>query len=129
MNIVSVPGLSGFALVAVNIVRFLLVAFFAYMATTNLLGDEHMASDFARWGYSDGFRRLTAVLQGGAAVLLIFPGTAFGGSLLLTGILLGAVGTHLMHDPPAALISPAVFLLLTGVVLFSHRPEMLRAGS
>ena len=124
MNLFSTPGLSGPTLVGANVVRFLLVAFFVMVAAKNLMGDTQMASDFTRWGYSAGFRQFTAMLQIVGALLLLFPGTAFFGAALLTGVLLGALGTHLLHDPPAALVSPAVFL-----VLVAHRPPMLRAAA
>lgn len=127
MNVLQTPGLSGPTLIGANAVRLLLVAFFLFMGTKNLLGDEQMARDFARWGYSDGFRQLTALLQIGGALLLVLPSTAFVGGVLLSGILLGALGTHMRHDPPAALVSPAVFLTLVAVVLVAHRPGILRA--
>lgn len=107
------------------VLRLLLAAFFLFMAGKNLAGDETMAADFARWGYPDAFRVFTAVLQILGALLLLVPITVFAGSLLLFVVLLGAVGTHVLHDPPATLVSPVVALLVLLPVLLAHRPPRL----
>lgn len=106
--------------------RLLLAAFFAFMAVKNLRGDAQMAADFARWGYADWFRLATAWMQlGGAAALLLGP-TAFVGAALLAGVLCGALATHALHDAPATLLSPALFLGLLTPILLAYRPAFLR---
>lgn len=109
---------------AVMGLRVLLAAFFVYVAARNLNGDEAMAADFERWGYAVWFRKLTAYLQllGAVALLIPAPGAAFAGSVLLACILVGATATHLLFDPPAAALSPLVFLVLVSVLLWAHRP-------
>jgi len=107
------------------VLRLLLAAFFLFMAGKNLAGDQTMAADFARWGYPDAFRVFTAVLQVVGALLLLIPVTAFAGSVLLFFVLLGAVATHLRHDPAATLASPVVALLVLLPVLLAHRPGSL----
>lgn len=87
-----------------------------------------MAADFARWGFPNWFRVTTAVLQIAGAVLLLDVRSAFWGAALLTGVLVGATATHLMHDPPAAAIPPVVVLVLTTVVGCALRPPFLRAA-
>ncbi len=109
---------------AVLAVRFLLAAFFVFVACKNLAGDEAMAGDFARWGYADWFRKLTAWLQILGAIALVLPvaGAAFAGAVLLACILVGATVTHLRFDPPTAALSPLVFLALVSVLLVAYRP-------
>lgn len=111
---------------AVTALRVLLAAFFALLAVRNLRGDAAMAADFARWGYSDAFRVATALLQITGAVLLIVPATSFYGAALLGAIMVGAIATHLAHDPPAAAVSPLVVLVLAGIVALATRPRLLR---
>jgi len=106
--------------------RVALAAFFLVMAARNLLGDARMAADFARWGYADGFRVLTAVLQATGALALLVPWTSFYGAALLCAVLVGAIATHLRHDPPASAVHPLAFLAATVVVAIATRPGALR---
>ncbi len=106
--------------------RLVVAAFFLFMAWKNLSGDEQMAADFTRWGYSPGFRRFTGVLQIVGALALSVPSICFLGGLLLAGVLAGAIVTHALHDPPAALVSPVVFVLLVAVAVLRYRPPLLR---
>ena len=110
----------------VLVLRVLLAAFFLLMAGRNLLGDATMVADFQRWGYSDGFRTFTALIQIVGALALLLPWTSFYGAALLGGVLLGAIATHLRHDPPMTALSPATFLVLVGFVAIVTRPHLLR---
>ena len=104
----------------------LIAAFFVFMAAKNLSGDQQMASDFARWGYPSWFRTATAVMQIAGALLLLVPGATIAGALVLVGVLLGATVTHALHDPPAAMASPLVFLAVLVVAVWPLRPALLR---
>ena len=123
---VAPEGLSRGASWALLVLRLALALFFVLVASRNLMGDAHMVEDFQRWGYSGWFRVLVAVLQVLGAVLLVAPGTAFYGAGLLCVVLLGAVGTHLLHDPPASALAPVPFLAAALVVLLTFRPPALR---
>jgi hypothetical protein len=111
---------------ALTMLRVLVAAFFVFMAVKNLGGDATMAADFQRWGYAAWFRVLTATLQIVGAAALLWTRTSFLGAVLLACILTGAIITHVRHDPPQALVSPAVFLALVAVLLFAYRPALLR---
>lgn len=111
---------------AVTAARFAVAAFFLFMAWKNLSGDAQMAADFQRWGYTDSFRRLVGWVQVVGALALLAPQICFWGGLLLAGVLLGAVVTHLRHDPPATLVSPIVFLLLVALATIPFRPPLFR---
>jgi len=106
--------------------RVLLAAFFLVMAARNLLGDAALAADFQRWGYSGAFRVATALLQIAGALALLLPATSFYGAALLAAVMVGAIVTHLAHDPPATAVSALVFLVLAGFVAFATRPPLLR---
>lgn len=123
---VASPDLSRGLATTSLVLRALLALFFVFMAAKNLSGDAQMASDFARWGYPAWFRVATAVLQVAGAVLLFVPGTTILGALLLGGVLVGATVTHLLHDPPAAMASPLVFLALLTAAVWPLRPALLR---
>ncbi len=122
----TVEGSPRWLSVTMTVLRFLVAAFFVFMAGKNLGGDTQIASDFARWGYPGWFRVLTAVFQILGALLLVLPATTFYGAGLLAGILVGAIWTHLRFDPPAAALSPAVFLAPVLAFLVTYRPPLLR---
>lgn len=102
------------------VVRWLLVVFFGFVAYRNLAGDQQMAADFARWGYPDWFRVLTALLQIVGALLLVSPRSTFAGAALISCILVGAAGTHALHDPPATVAVPTAFLLMVIPLLIAY---------
>jgi len=106
--------------------RVLLALFFVIMAARNLAGDERMASDFQRWGYPGWFRVAVALLQVAGGVLLLSSSTAPFGAALLTAVLVGAVYTHLRHDPPATALSAVAFLVPVVAILVLYRPPALR---
>jgi hypothetical protein len=110
----------------VLVLRVLLAAFFVYLAVKNLAGDARMAEDFRRWNYGDGFRVAVAVAQLAGAVALFVPPLAFAGSLGLAVVLVGALVTHLRHDPPASAAPALLCLLLLLPVLWAARPAQLR---
>jgi hypothetical protein len=114
------------ATLALTALRWLLAAFFVFLAAKNLSGDATMARDFARWGFPGWFRAATALAQIAGALLLLDVRAAFWGGAVLAGVLAGATATHLLHDPPAAAISPLVVLAPTALVGFVYRPPFLR---
>lgn len=114
---------AGWALIGLRVA---LAAFFVFAATRNLSGNPRMVEDFQRWGYADWFRIVVAVLQVLGGVLLLNSGTAFYGAIVLGVVLVGAVGTHLLHDPPLSALAPVPFLAATLFVLVAFRPPFLR---
>lgn len=124
----SIPseGLSAGQLRALTALRVVLALFFLFLAVKNLAGDSHMAAEFQRWGYSERFRQLTAVLQLAGAGLLLVPAAAFWGGSILACVLLGAIWTHLRFDPLPALTAAVVTLVLVAIALVSYRPRLLR---
>jgi putative oxidoreductase len=119
----GLPRVVGWALL---LLRVALAAFFVFAAARNLAGDEQMATDFARWGYPAWFRASVAVLQVVGGVLLLLPASAPWGAAVLSVVLVGAVGTHLVHDPPASALAPLPFLAAAVTIFLVHRPPLLR---
>lgn len=122
----TAPETSNWLFWSAGLLRGVLVVFFIYMGTQNLTGNEKMIADFARWGYPEWFRVLTALIQILGAVLMLSPATSFYGAALLSFVLVGAIGTHLMHDPLPTALSPLVFILFTTSVGYYYRPELFR---
>ncbi|WP_223789175.1 DoxX family protein [Marinicella meishanensis] len=60
--------------------------------------DPGWVSRFARWGYTEGFLYLIAVLETLGAIGLLWPKWSAYAAVGLIGIMLGAMYTHLTHD-------------------------------
>lgn len=117
-SVVAAPRALGFAVLGL---RVLLALFFLFVAAKNLSGDAQMATDFQRFGFPDWFRVVVAVLQIVGAVLLFVPGTTWIGCGVLAFVLVGAIVSHVRHDPLSSALSPLVFLVLVGVVALASR--------
>jgi len=74
----------------------------------------------ARW-----FRYVTGGIEVGSAVLLLIPGAALLGALLLACTMVGAILTHLLvlHSSPAM---PIVLLVLVGEITWLRRSTIAR---
>lgn len=119
-------SLSGRAGIALFALRALLALFFAWLAWKSISGDPGTTADFRRFGYSDSFRVLIGCLQAAGAIAILFPPLAFWGACLLGAVLAGAIVSHLRFDPPAAAVSPIVFVALLAPVAIAYRPPALR---
>src|SRR5258708_2788682 len=97
---------------------FLMVGFF------KLSGDPQMVGLFDAIGLGQWFRYLTGSLEVLGAVLLLIPRLSGLGALLLVGVMLGAVPTHLFVVGGSPL--PAIILLIvTGVVAWGRRERTM----
>lgn len=95
----------------------------AGIGAQKLGGAESQVEDFDRFGYPQWVRLLVGVaeLLGGLALLAALvtsPRLAIVGGVLIAGVLVGAIGTHLrVDDPIARVAAPGVLLLLSLAVL------------
>lgn len=109
------------------------VAILGFQALLGLVGlgvggakvthQEDQVEDFQRFGYPQWFRIVTGLVEIGAGIgllvgLLWRPELAWVGGLLLSGVMVGAVVTHIRTgDPPSKTAIPAVLFLLTAGLL------------
>jgi putative oxidoreductase len=97
---------------------FLMVGFF------KLSGDPRMVGLFDAIGLGQWFRYVTGSLEVLGGVLLLVPRLSGLGALLLVGVMLGAVPTHLFVVGGNPL--PAIILLIvTGVVAWGRRERTM----
>jgi len=97
---------------------FLMVGFF------KLSGDPRMVGLFDAIGFGQWFRYVTGSLEVLGAVLLLIPRLSGLGALLLVGVMLGAVATHLFLVGGSPL--PAIILLIvTGVIAWGRRKRTM----
>ena len=93
---------------------------FLMVGFLKLSGNEQMVGLFEAIGIGQWFRYLTGALEVGGAILLLIPRTSGLGALLLAGLMVCAVATHLFivgGSPLGAII----LLVVTSVVAWGRR--------
>lgn len=109
--------------------RILLALAFAAAAVPKLLGAEAMVQIFQAIGFGQWFRLVTGLVELTGAALLLVPGVAFLGGLLLAATMACAILTHLVligGSPAAAVV---LFALSTFVAWrLKPRPHDAFAG-
>ena len=95
---------------------------FVAAAAGKLLGSADMIALFDAVGVGQWFRYVTGSLELLGALLLIIPGRAAFGSVLLASVMAGAVVAHLtvLHTAPTA---PLVLLALTALISWGRRTQ------
>jgi len=79
------------------------------------------ARAFAQWGFPAWFRLLVGAVEVVGGVLLLIPQTAIYAALALAVIMLGAMGTHIVHGNPTAVYHEAVPLVLLSLVIYLRK--------
>ena len=97
---------------------------FVGAAIPKLMGAEQMVSTFERFCLSLNFLRFIGVAELTGAVGLFLPRLAPLAAGRLALVVAGAVAEHLMHDPVAEAVTPAVLLVLCAFLAYSRRHEM-----
>ncbi|KAA8784242.1 DoxX family protein [Paenibacillus amylolyticus] len=102
-----------------------LAGVFIMTGYTKVTGAEMMIDTFESFSYPTWTMYLIGVLELLSAVGLLIPRTRILASGILTFILIGAVGSHLIYAQYAAIPLPAVLLVANIVVLLVslHRLE------
>jgi uncharacterized membrane protein YphA (DoxX/SURF4 family) len=91
---------------------------------SKLSGNPLMVGMFDAIGLGQWFRYLTGALEVAGAVLLLIPRLSGLGALLLVGVMLGAVATHLFIIGGSPLMA-IILLVVTGVVAWGRRRSTL----
>lgn len=107
------------------ILQLLLIAAFAYFGVLKITGADQMKQSFKKFGYSERFMQITGILEIVAAVCLLL-GLFLGwftnlGGLLIIGLTLGAIYTHIVKENSIKEAIPAfVMALVTNLVMLMH---------
>jgi hypothetical protein len=89
----------------------------AYMKLAN---DETIVNNFLKWNLID-FKNYIAFAEITGIILLVIPRTGIFGALLLSGILCGAIYTHVQHAEP--FYFPLAIVLVIWINYFFIRPK------
>ena len=97
---------------------------FLMVGFLKLSGDPQMVGLFDAIGLGQWFRYVTGSLEVLGAILLLVPRLSGLGALLLVGVMLGAVATHLFIIGGSPL--PAVVLLIVmGIIAWGRRRQTM----
>src|ERR1700730_4294020 len=112
----------------VNVVLWVLqiaaAGMFLMVGFLKLSGNAQLVGLFEAIGLGQWFRYLTGTLEVAGAFLLLIPRTSGLGALMLAGVMVGAVATHLFIVGGSPL--PAIILLVvTGVVAWGRRQRTM----
>jgi putative oxidoreductase len=101
--------------IIVWILQILAAAAFLSAGVPKLLGNPMMVDMFDKIGVGQWFRYVTGGIEVGSAFLLLLPGRAVFGAILLMCTMVGAILTHLLvlHSPPTG---PVGLLILVAVI-------------
>jgi putative oxidoreductase len=97
------------------IIQILAAAAFLSAGYPKLMGAKMMVDMFDAIGVGQWFRYVTGGIEVGSAILLLLPGRAIFGAILLICTMIGAILTHLLvlHTPPTG---PVVLLILVAII-------------
>jgi putative oxidoreductase len=113
----------------VNVVLWVLqiaaAAMFLMVGFLKVSGDAQLVALFEAIGLGQWFRYLTGTLEVAGAFLLLIPRTSGLGALMLAGVMVGAVVTHLFIVGGSPLMA-IVLLVVTGVVAWGRRQRTMK---
>ena len=110
------------------VIQALLAAMFLMAGGSKLAGTTDMVQLFDAVGQGQWFRYVTGVIEVGSAILLLIPGRAAIGSVLLSCTMAGAILTHLtiLHNSPAL---PVALLVGALIVLWGRSGQLKQLGA
>jgi putative oxidoreductase len=97
---------------------------FLMVGFLKLSGDPQMVALFQAIGLGQWFRYVTGSLEVLGAVLLLIPRLSELGALLLVGVTLGAVTTHLFVIGGNPLLA-IILLIVTGIIAWGRRERTI----
>ena len=93
---------------------------FLMVGFLKLKGDPQLVGLFKAIGLGQWFRYLTGTLEVAGAVLLLIPRTSGLGALMLAGVMVGAVVTHVFIVGGSPLMA-IILLVVTSIVAWGRR--------
>ena len=97
---------------------------FLMVGFSKLSGNAQMVGLFEAIGIGQWFRYLTGVLEVAGAILLLIPRTSGLGALMLAGVMVGAVVTHVFIIGGSPLMA-IILLVVTSVVAWGRRQRTM----
>ena len=103
------------------IINILISLLFILASIGKLSNNEAVISMFNEWGYFDGFHLIIGFLELSLAILLLIPKTSLYSAILLFGLMIGALVTHLINDPIGEILRPLIFMTFLSIIIYLQR--------
>ena len=97
---------------------------FLMVGFLKLSGNPQLVGLFKAIGLGQWFRYLTGTLEVGGAILLLIPRTSGLAALMLAGVMVGAVITHVVIVGGSPLVA-TILLIVTGLVAWGRRQRTM----
>jgi putative oxidoreductase len=112
------------AVAATWLVSLFLAFVFMRAGVDKFSDDSGWARAFVVWGFPAWFRVLIGALEVAAALLLLVPRAAPVGAILIIVIMLGGMGTHIVHDQARHVRSEVLPIILATAILYARRDAL-----
>lgn len=103
-----------------KIITVIVALAFLFFGGMKLMSPDQVVQNFQSWGYPAGFHYVVGVLEIVGAIGLFFMPHVRKAAMLLAAMMVGAIGTHIMHPPLSAGV-PSLVLLILSVVLIVRK--------
>lgn len=97
--------------------KVILSILFLLASLGKLTNNEAVIEMFSNWGFFNSFYLIIGVLELSLAILLLIPKTSLYSAISLFVIMIGALITHIIHDPISQIIRPLIFMALLSIVI------------
>ena len=97
--------------------KVILSVLFLLASSSKLTNHEAVIEMFSNWGFFQGFHWIIGLLELCLAILLLVPKTSLYSAISLFVIMIGALTTHIIHDPIGQIVRPIVFMILLSIVI------------
>jgi len=84
-------------------------------------GTQTWTDMFAGWGYPAAFAYVIGAGEMAGALAILVPRFATYAAVFLTIIMLGALGTVVVHDDPLGITAPIMHLVVLAIIGFARR--------
>jgi putative oxidoreductase len=84
---------------------------------------------FAGWGYPAAFAYVIGCAEMAGAVGVLIPRFATYAAVFLTVIMLGALGTVIVHDDPLGVTAPIIHLIALAIIGIARRDRRWRPSA
>lgn len=112
--------------IAVTVGSILVGLAFLGSGITKVTGDPAMVANFAAWGYPAWALYVVGAVEVIAAAFLVIPRTTFLAGGTLAGLMVGAVGTHVVAAEWTMILAPVVLGSLAVLIAWQRRPDQFR---
>lgn len=103
--------------------KIILSILFLLASLGKLTQNESVVEMFSNWGYFDGFYLIIGALELILALLLLIPKTTLFAAISLFVIMIGALVTHIVHDPILQTIRPLIFMSFLAIIIWIQRQK------